>query len=499
MLNGSETTAISLLVIFALGFVYWGFRRAQPYGKLGILAWLQSVLLMTPWLIFFIFLGLGIYLNIVAILFLLVVCVIIYIWLGNLIRAEGQSMMWQKQVKERLPKENSSSPSPQEETPKERIVPEPIPIDPEDLKIIKGIFGIDTFFATESISYQEGAIFRGNLRGEADSVHRRLSEKLNKSFGDKYHLFLVESPEEKPVVIVLPSRNDPQPATLAQKNLALVLLVATIATSLEAASLLQGFDWFGELGRFSEVLPIALGLGLILAAHEMGHRAIAQQYNITMGLPFFIPSWQIGSFGAITRFESILPHRTALFDIAFAGPAVGGIMSLLILILGLILSHPGSIFEIPSEFFQSSILIGILGKIILGSQLQQPLVEVNLLTVIGWLGLNITALNLMPAGQLDGGRIVQGIYGRKTARKTTIATLILLGLVVIFNPGNSIVLYWAIIILFLQRELERPSLNELTEPDDTRAGLAFLALLLMLVVLLPLSPNFAVRLGIGIV
>jgi membrane-associated protease RseP (regulator of RpoE activity) len=104
---------------------------------------------------------------------------------------------------------------------------------------------------------------------------------------------------------------------------------------------------------------------------------------------------------------------------------------------------------------------------------------------------------LLPAGQLDGGRIVQAIYGRKTARRTTIATLAILGLVALINPGNPIPLYWAILIVFLQRDLERPSLNELSEPDDTRAAWGLLALFLMLATLIPLSPGLAGRLGIG--
>lgn len=114
--------------------------------------------------------------------------------------------------------------------------------------------------------------------------------------------------------------------------------------------------------------------------------------------------------------------------------------------------------------------------------------------VIGWLGLVITALNLMPAGQLDGGRIVQAIYGRKTAGRATLATLILLGIVSLANP---LAMYWAILILFLQRDLERPSLNEISEPDDARAALGLLALFLMITTLLPLTPGLAGRLGIG--
>jgi len=265
----------------------------------------------------------------------------------------------------------------------------------------------------------------------------------------------------------------------------------------EAFSLLLGFDLFNNWERFQEAVPFALGLAIILGAHEVGHRIIAQRYGIRLSLPFFIPSLQIGSFGAITRIESLLPSRSILFEFALAGPAVGGLVSLLMLMAGLILSQPGSLFQVPTQFFQGSILVGSLAKVVLGSQLQESVVDVHPLTVIGWLGLVITALNLMPAGQLDGGRIVQAIYGRKTARRTTVATLIVLGIVAITNPSNPIPLYWGILILFLQRSLERPSLNELTEPDDARAALGLLALFLMLATLIPLSPGLAGKLGIG--
>ena len=169
-------------------------------------------------------------------------------------------------------------------------------------------------------------------------------------------------------------------------------------------------------------------------------------------------------------------------------------VSLILLILGLLLSHPGSFFQIPAEFFQGSILVGALARVVLGSALQQSLVDIHPLAVIGWFGLVITAINLMPAGQLDGGRVVQAIYGRKIAGRTTVITLVILALVSFVNP---LALYWAVLILFLQRNLERPSLNELTEPDDARAALGLLALFLMLATLLPLTPSLAGHLGIG--
>lgn len=502
MFTASETSIISLIVLAALGILGWGFYRARPFGKVGILAWLQSVVLIAPWLLFFGLFAAGIYVNIVGILFLLVASTGVYILIGNRLRASGQDAVLRRSSKEDLRATESITNSTQPENSTEANTLKPqappnldiMPIPDEDLSAMRSIFGIDTFFATETIPYQEGVIFKGNLRGEPEAVHERLTSSLQERLGDRYRLFSVENQDGKPVVIVLPSRNDPRTTTLPQKILAGLLLVTTIATSLATGGLLLGFDFFANPSRFEEPLPIAAGILAVLTAHEIGHWLFARRHQVRLSLPFFLPTVQIGAFGAITRFESLVPNRKVLFDIAAAGPAAGGIISLLMLLVGLILSHPGSSFQVPTEFFQGSILVGTLSRVILGTAVQQPLVDVHPLTVIGWLGLVITALNLMPAGQLDGGRIVQAIYGRTTAGRTTVATLIVLAIASVANP---LALYWAIVIVFLQRDLERPSLNELTEPDDARAALGLLLLFLMIATLLPLTPSLAGRLGIG--
>ena len=174
MLNISETTTIFVIIFVALGLLAWGYNRAKGYGKLGTLAWLQSVSLMAPWLIFFGLFALGIYLNIVGILFLLVASIILYIYLGKRLRAEGQDMMLREKAAQRLQEEekkNQESNHNLSSDSEPKNVGDVIPIPEEDLKLIKGIFSIDTFFATETISYQEGAIFRGNLRGEPDASY----------------------------------------------------------------------------------------------------------------------------------------------------------------------------------------------------------------------------------------------------------------------------------------------------------------------------------------
>ncbi|MBK1989324.1 site-2 protease family protein [Sphaerospermopsis aphanizomenoides BCCUSP55] len=495
MFTSSETPIIAAVVLVAFGILGWGFYRARPFGKLGILAWLQSVVLMAPWLLFFGLFAAGIYLNIAGILLLVVASAGVYIFLGRQLRNAGQDAILKQRATERLASEATQEAT-QNNNPVviTEVKLEAITIPEEDLNAIKGIFGIDTFFATETIPYQEGAIFKGNLRGEPEEVHNRLTKSLQGRLGDKYRLFLVENTDGKPVMIVLPSRTDPRPMQLPQKAFAVILLVATIATNLEAAGLLLNFDLFATPSRVSEALPIGLGIFTILIAHEIGHWWLARKHQVRLSWPFFLPAVQIGSFGSITRFESLLPNRKALFDIALAGPAFGGIVSLIMLVTGLLLSHPGSLFQLPNKFFQGSILVGSLARVVLGSALQTPLVNVHPLVIIGWLGLVITALNLMPAGQLDGGRIVQAIYGRKTAGRATFATLILLAVV---SLGNTLAMYWAIVILFLQRDLERPSLNEISEPDDARAALGLLALFLMIATLLPLTPALAGKLGIG--
>ncbi|MEO1393261.1 MAG: site-2 protease family protein [Cyanobacteria bacterium J06634_5] len=557
-----------LLLVAAVGILVWGYRQAKPYGKPGILAWLQTVVLMVPWLLFFGFSAVGIYLNLAGILLLVVSSAAIYIYLGRRLRVAGKDELAAKRAAaligntaeaSEIDKEQPSETQPSNTQPSntqpaqenttstatkttseaverdqastasghetadhkaadhetasptgtsvttgsannddakvepEGIAPQP-PIPTEDLAVIEGIFGIDTFFRTKTVPYQEGAIFKGNLRGKPDETAQTLSQKLSDKFGDRYRAFLLSDPENKPVVVVLPKENGPKPTSIGQRILAVALAIATLATSLETAGILQSFDIFQSPERWQEALPIALGLASVLCIHEAGHRIVASRFNIQLSPPFFLPAWQLGAFGSITRFESILPNRSVLFDISFAGPAAGGLLSFAFLFLGLVLSHPGSLFQLPADFFQGSIFVGTLARAVLGDALQGDLVDVHPLMVVGWIGLIITSINLMPAGQLDGGRIVQAIYGRKTLIRATTVTLVLLALVGLFNP---LALYWAVLIVFLQRQPERPCTDDLSEPDDARAALALLSLFLMLMVLLPLTPSLAVRLGIG--
>lgn len=488
------------MIAAAVAFLGWGLYRALPFGKLGVVAWLQTVVLMVPWLLLYGLISLGIGINFAGILLILVTAITVYIglgrWLRSLAETTGATLPYARSGRSDLPESSESSTSVNSSSPAATTATDSIPAMPsEDLNKVKGIFGIDTFFATEFIPYKRGVICRGNLRGDAAAVHQHLSQRLQEVLPDQYRLFIVPNSDSKPVMIVLPQTTEPITTTLSQNVLAILLFLVTCTTCLETSSILQGFSFLAAPGELQRALPITLGILSILLFHDVGHRWMAARYGARLSPPFFLPAWQLGAFGSIVRIESFLKTRQELFDIAIAGPAFSGLLSFVFLILGFFApTGANTSFQVPSLFFQGSILVGSLARLFLGEQLQADFVTVNLLTIIGWLGLIITAINLMPAGQLDGGRIIQSIYGVKVAGRCTWITLIVLGLVAIANP---LALYWALIIIFLQRDLERPSLDEVTEPDDLRAGLGLLALFLMAATLIPLAPGLAGQLGIG--
>jgi membrane-associated protease RseP (regulator of RpoE activity) len=495
--------------IITLAVLTWGYIRSRPYGKFGLLSWLQSLSLAAPWVVFFVLIAVGVYPNGVFILALIVASIVAYIILGGELRKLGRDADERAKLEARLMADRTDDDEAAGTKDQDarnlsanlsRATGMPTPIlekpgmSPEDLEAVRSIFGVDTFFATETIPYQSGAIFRGNLRGEPSASYDSLATKIAAATENRYRAFLIENRDGKPVVVVLPTADDPQPMSPSQIGLAIALLLGTLVTTAIASGLFLNFDLFSQLDRLAEVIPLALGIWAIIGTHEIAHIVAARRYNVSLSWPFLIPSWQIGTFGAIVRFQSILPNRSALFDIAAAGPISGLLLSISMLVLGFGLSIDTSLFQIPTDFFRGSIFVAGIAKLMIGDRLTASLVSIHPLVLLGWLGLVINTLNLLPAGQLDGGRMMQAIYGRRVAGVATILSLLFLGLATLVNP---LALYWAIVILVVQRDLERPSSNELIEPNDARAAIALLSFLVMILTLIPLTPSLATQWGIG--
>ncbi|KAK7320607.1 hypothetical protein VNO77_30240 [Canavalia gladiata] len=367
---------------------------------------------------------------------------------------------------------------------------EAIKIPKETIEILKNqVFGFDTFFVTNQDPYEGGVLFKGNLRGQAAKSYDKISKRMKDKFGDEYKLFLLVNPEDdKPVAVVVP-RTTLQPETTAVPEwfaagaFGLVTIFTLLLRNVPAlqSNLLSTFD---NLNLLKDGLPGALVTTLILGIHELGHFLVAKNTGVKLGVPYFVPSWQIGSFGAITRIRNIVSNREDLLKVAAAGPIAGFSLGLLLLLLGFVLPPSDGIgVVVDGSVFHESLLAGGIAKLLLGNVLKEgTAISVNPLVIWAWAGLLINAINSIPAGELDGGRISFAIWGRKASTRFTGVSIVLLGLSSLIN---DVAFYWVVLIFFLQRGPIAPLSEEITDPDQKYVAIGVTVLLLGLLVCLP--------------
>lgn len=389
----------------------------------------------------------------------------------------------------------------------------------KDIDVIKEkICGMNTFFITEvdRSPFDERVVFRGNMRMDSDRLLDEM-ERLAKEEGiaDRVRLFLLFDPKEgldedpddkRPVLVALPASAAPNQTNTFSAVFSIIACLSATLTTLSYGVGIFGLtpDVITQIakGSLEEVLltlPVSTGAMVLAVLHDVGHRIAGQMRNVKLGLPFFIPSLQIGNYGTITPLESYPRYRKDLFDVAFAGPLFGVVGSVVALIAGLVITGSGEIADwfpqVPSALFHASLLVGSMADVILPAGLrEQATIAVHPLTVIGYTGLLVNALNLMPIGRLDGGRIVQALYGRAVAGRATAITLLIQA--VSSLVGNSpLLLFWGLVCVFLQRESDYPCQNEVIEPDSTRTALGIGALCVMLLVLIPFPDQIGDILG----
>ena len=241
------------------------------------------------------------------------------------------------------------------------------------------------------------------------------------------------------------------------------LFLAAFASALVAGAFLAGTDvlatTFKEIGgtwfpvptrvRFAEMgvgLPFAVAFIGILLGHELGHYFAARRHGVPVSLPCFIPFPPyfslVGTLGAFIRLRGPMIRRSVLFDIGVAGPLASFLLSLPVLVVGLGLSEviptaDAGLYPFLVRFLGEPVRIG--SNVILHSAalLAVPGFEsghtvlLHPLAFAGWLGIFVTALNLIPLGQLDGGHILYAIAGprQRALGLAFIALLLPLGLV----------------------------------------------------------------------
>jgi membrane-associated protease RseP (regulator of RpoE activity) len=197
------------------------------------------------------------------------------------------------------------------------------------------------------------------------------------------------------------------------------------------------FAWvWDNPDRIGSGLPFSLTLLAILLTHELGHYIACRAFGVRTSLPFVFPAPTLsGTAGALIRMKSRIPSRTALIVIGASGPIAGFCVALPATCYGLLHSTVAVGQTPPSIIrFESPMLINLLHRFLSGSHPDLPLLSQMVphpVLVASWIGILVTSLNLIPAGQLDGGHIVYALSPRahKLCTQITIAALLYLGTV----------------------------------------------------------------------
>lgn len=251
-------------------------------------------------------------------------------------------------------------------------------------------------------------------------------------------------------------------------------ILESITRSFQLEYLMQGFLFF------------SIPLMLILGIHEMGHYYASKKHRVDASLPYFIPlppPFILGTFGALISTHEPIPNRKALLDIGIAGPICGFLIAIPVSLVGFFLmqqqpiivdSAGQNLFLLPPLLLQ--------GMESLFSIPDNAIIHPTLFA--GWVGIFLTAVNLLPAGQLDGGHVSRAVLKEKH-KYLSWGVIIVLAALSFINPDNPGWLMFAILILLFIGTQHQPPLNEIT-PLDTRRKI--LGLIILIIFILSFTP-----------
>ena len=240
----------------------------------------------------------------------------------------------------------------------------------------------------------------------------------------------------------------------------------------------------------------SLSLITILLAHEMGHFFMSRRHGVQASMPYFlpVPIPPFGTFGAIIKMKGRMSSRRALFDIGVAGPLMGLLITLPAIIIGLLLSDQ-VLTEKAEEGLRlgESLLFVLVEKAVLGDLPEGYDLCLHPVAYAGWVGLFVTALNLLPVGQLDGGHIAYALFGRKSRIVFGLTVIFLMGITIFFYMGWTLMI--VLVLLFGFRH--PPPLDDVTPLDLRRKILGGVVFFLFILSFTPV-PFLQVQGGIGI-
>lgn len=230
----------------------------------------------------------------------------------------------------------------------------------------------------------------------------------------------------------------------------------------------------------------SLCLMTILTCHEFGHYYAARKHNVPASLPYFIPAptriLPFGTLGAVIRMSPYIPNRRALFDIAAAGPIAGIIIALPVTMFGMATSKLQLKAASSGLELGEPLLLQAMQWWTFGPVSDAYEVVLNPIAFAGWVGLFVTALNLLPIGQLDGGHIVHAVFGKRS-RYISGGVFALLAATML--TGNYSYLVF-LALLWYMGVTHPPTLNDSVPLGRRRA---FIAVVMLIIFVLCFTPT----------
>ncbi len=350
--------------------------------------------------------------------------------------------------------------------------------------------------------------YRGELLNEDSAqAYDQLADLLSPY--NAMPLFRIE--EGRQVIYLAPKEPEPQKDKISTN---IILFILTVLSVMMVGAQPDGAipsDTIGQMLALAKSIltgwPFALSLLGILLSHEFGHYFMSRYHKTPATLPYFIPFplSPLGTMGAAIFMRGTPKNKRILFDIGVAGPIAGLVIAIPVLFYGLSLSTLGTIDPNQNGWIEGNSLIYLFAKYItFGQLLPAPLepqgilywlqyfftggpvpfggtdVFIHPVAFAGWAGILVTALNLIPAGTLDGGHVIYGLFGDK-ARK---AFPFIVGLLLVFGFFWSGWWLWAALLFWLGRVHAQP-LDQITTLDPTRRLIGYAMIIVFLLVFTP--------------
>jgi membrane-associated protease RseP (regulator of RpoE activity) len=197
---------------------------------------------------------------------------------------------------------------------------------------------------------------------------------------------------------------------------------------------------------------------VILSVHEMGHFVVARRYRVDVSLPYIIPAPNLlGTFGAVIRIRTPITDRRALLMIGAAGPIAGFLVAVPAVVWGVLQSEPGPIDAQDGPIIGGSLLFFWIIDALHGVGTTGEGLSLSGMAFAGWAGLFLTAFNLLPLGQLDGGHVIYALLGRRTRYLAPVFIVILLAMGVFFWLGWAFICLLVLIFGFRHPPVANPS------------------------------------------